>query len=113
MLPITFPEHVIWLMQSQFENKNYRIRSIFAAADSLVISGNEDGTVIVWDVLTGALKHSLRHTQTALTDGRGGDIPKSSSSSNKDVVSAVAWNQLRKELATAGGDGTVVIWGAE
>jgi len=103
-------QQATWLTQAQFENKNYRIRSTFAAADSFAISGNEDGTVLVWDVLTGALKHSLRHTQAALTDGRAEDAPRSS---NKDVVSAVAWNQLRKELATAGGDGTVVVWGAE
>ena len=73
------------------------------------MSGNEDGTVIVWDVLTGARKHVLRHTQAALTDGK----TEVSSSSKKDVVSAVAWNQLRKELATAGSDGTVVVWRVE
>lgn len=92
-----------------FENKNYRIRSTFAAADGLVISGGEDGSVFVWDVLSGTLKHKLRHTQLTITDG--GVVP--GSSSKKDVVSAVAWNQLRKEWATAGGDGTVVVWGSE
>lgn len=90
-----------------FENKNYRIRSTFAAADGLVISGGEEGSVFVWDVLLGSLKHKLRHTQVAITNGETG----STSTSKKDVVSAVAWNQLRKEWATAGGDGTVVVWG--
>ena len=96
----------------QFENKNYRIRSIFAAADSLVISGGEDGSVFVWDLLSGSLKHKLRHTQPALTDGTNGS-GHVVASTKKDVVSAVAWNQLRKEWATAGGDGTVVVWGSE
>ncbi|KAF2153451.1 WD40 repeat-like protein [Myriangium duriaei CBS 260.36] len=94
----------------QFENKNYRIRSTFAAADALVISGSENGQVLVWDIMTGGIKHRLRHAQGLLSDGRASDKQESS---KKDVVSAVAWNQLRKQWATAGGDGTVVVWGNE
>jgi WD40 repeat protein len=26
------------------------------------------------------------------------------------VVSAIAWNQMRKQLASAGGDGEVCVW---
>lgn len=94
----------------KFENKNYRLRSTLAAADSLVISGSEDGNIFVWDLLSGSLKHKLRHSQQAITDGRGG--LQGSTSTKKDVVSAVAWNQLRKEWATAGGDGSVTVWGS-
>ncbi|KAK8203599.1 hypothetical protein M8818_005249 [Zalaria obscura] len=95
---------------NEFENKNYRLRSTLAAADSLVISGSEDGNIFVWDLLSGSLKHKLRHSQQAITDGRGG--LQGSTSTKKDVVSAVAWNQLRKEWATAGGDGSVTVWGS-
>lgn len=93
----------------QFGNDNYRIRSTLAAGDALVVSGGEDGQVFVWDVLTGDLKHQLGHKQGVITDGHP-EQQSMQKSTKKDVVSAVAWNQLRKELATAGGDGTVVIW---
>lgn len=94
-----------------FINTTYRIRSTLAAADSLVISGSEDGSIYVWDLLEGHIVHKLRHTQRTLTDGRSVQEAKKSSA-RKDVVSAVAWNQLRKEWASAGGDGDVVVWGA-
>ncbi|KAJ9629423.1 hypothetical protein H2203_001796 [Taxawa tesnikishii (nom. ined.)] len=54
----------------EFKNTNYRIRSTLAAADSLVISGSEDGSVFVWDLLSGTLKHRLRHSQGAITEGK-------------------------------------------
>ncbi|GAB7351006.1 hypothetical protein MBLNU459_g1498t1 [Dothideomycetes sp. NU459] len=94
-----------------FANATYRIRSTLAAADSLVISGTEDGAIYVWDLLSGSVKHKLRHTQQTLTDGKSkGTV---ATSTKKDVVSAVAWNQLRKEWASAGGDGSVVVWGLD
>lgn len=93
----------------QFENTNYRIRSVLAAADSLAISGSENGSIFVWDVLSGSVKHHLQHGQRVITGG--GDAAANSTGSKKDVVSAVAWNQLRKEWASAGGDGSVVVWG--
>ncbi|GAM84000.1 hypothetical protein ANO11243_019900 [Dothideomycetidae sp. 11243] len=95
---------------NDFVNKDYRIRSTLAAADALVISGNEDGQIFVWDVMTGQIKHRLRHAQRLLADGKEGD---KTDSSKRQVVSAVAWNQLRKQWATAGGDGVVVVWGEE
>ncbi|EMC94291.1 hypothetical protein BAUCODRAFT_228397 [Baudoinia panamericana UAMH 10762] len=86
----------------QFVNKTYRIRSTLGMADSMAISGGEDGSVCVWDVLSGSLMHRLTHTR---------EITTSEKTSKKDVVSAIAWNQLRKQWASAGGDGEVVIWG--
>lgn len=92
-----------------FKNDTYRIRSTLAAADSLVISGSEDGQIYVWDLLEGKLLHKLKHFQQSLTDGKGVAQFKL----KKDVVSAVAWNQMRKQWASAGSDGTVVVWGSE
>lgn len=94
-----------------FLNSTYRVRSTLAAADSLVISGAEDGSIYVWDLLSGSVKHKLRHAQQVLTDGKS--TGTATTSTKKDVVSAVTWNQLRKEWASAGGDGSVVIWGME
>nr|POE72770.1 wd repeat domain-containing protein 83 [Quercus suber] len=86
-----------------FKNEEFRLRSCLAQADACVISGSEDGEVMVWDVLSGRMRHRLRH---GVANGGG-------QSSKKNVVSAVAWNQMTKTLASAGGDGEVVIWGLE
>lgn len=94
-----------------FKNDTYRIRSTLAAADSLVISGSEDGNVYVWDLLEGHVLHRLKHTQQALTDGKAS--ASAAGAKRKEVVTAVAWNQLRREWASAGGDGSVVVWGMD
>ncbi|KAK3679724.1 hypothetical protein LTR78_000100 [Recurvomyces mirabilis] len=44
-----------------FVNEAYRIRSTLGMADSVAISGSEDGRVLVWDVLTGAVRERLWH----------------------------------------------------
>lgn len=75
-------------------NKEYRISSTFAMVDSYVVSGSEDGTVWAWDILEG--KNVVREVAHA---GK--------------VVSAVAVNDGRREMVTAGVDGTVVIWRTE
>jgi mitogen-activated protein kinase organizer 1 len=84
-----------------FRNEEYRVRSTLAMGDGCVVSGSEDGRVFVWDVLTGKVVERVRHVQD---EGLGTDPGK------KNVVSAVAWNQIRKQWASAGGDGTVVVW---
>ncbi|CAD0100201.1 unnamed protein product [Aureobasidium mustum] len=91
-----------------FKNENYRLRSTLAAGDSLAISGSEDGHIYIWDLLTGNLSHKLKHSAPVLTDGTKAFV---SMSSKRDVVNSVVWNQLRKEWASAGGDGSVVVWG--
>lgn len=84
-----------------FKNETYRMRSTLAGAEAYAMSGTEDGRVFVWDVLTGAVVHRLWHKEER----------DAGAASKKDVVSAVAWNQLRKQWASAGGDGSVVVWG--
>lgn len=83
-----------------FRNETYRVRSTLAMADACAISGGEDGSIFVWDVLTGALMHKMSHKESNA----------GIANSKKDVVSAVAWNQMRKQWASAGGDGAVVVW---
>lgn len=92
-------------VEGGFKNDTYRVRSTLAMADACVVSGSEDGRVFVWHVLTGEVMHRLWHKEQS--DAAG--VP--TESGKKDVVSAVAWNQLRKQCASAGGDGTVVVWG--
>ncbi|KAF2725132.1 WD40 repeat-like protein [Polychaeton citri CBS 116435] len=80
---------------SGFTNEEFRVRSALGAAESVAISGGEDGQVWVWDLLTGEVREKVWHD-----------------SEKRRVVGAVAWNQRRNVWASAGGDGTVVVWGA-
>lgn len=85
-----------------FVNESYRIRAALADNDKFVISGNEEGSIFVWDVLEGKVVKRLRHG-AATEEGKSG---------KKDVVSAVVYCPGgRREWASAGGDGNVVIWG--
>ena len=82
-----------------FVNEGLRLRSGFAMGGANVVAGSEDGSVFVWDVLSGEVTAKLSHREGERSTGK------------KDAVSAVAWNQARKQWASAGGDGTVVVWG--
>ncbi|KAL8923067.1 MAG: hypothetical protein Q9172_003313, partial [Xanthocarpia lactea] len=73
-------------------NTEYRIRSCLGLADSIVISGSEDGKIYIWDLLEGKVVESL-------------------AAHNGKVASAVSCCSPRKEWASAGTDGTVSIWG--
>ena len=67
-------------------NKDFRIRSCLGMADSMVVSGSEDGKLYAWDLLEAkVIEHIEAH------DGK--------------VASAVAWNGTKKEWASAGVDG--------
>lgn len=70
-------------------NQNYRIRSCLGMADSVVISGSEDGQLYAWDLLEGKV------------------IEKLEAHSGK-VASAVACNGVKKEWASAGVDGEIL-----
>ncbi len=66
-------------------NKDYRIRSCLGLGDSVVVSGSEDGHIYAWDLLGGKVIQKLK-----AHDGK--------------VASAVAFNAVRKEWASAGVD---------
>ena len=67
-------------------NKDYRIRSCLGMADSMVISGSEDGNLFAWDLLEATVVEKIKSH-----DGK--------------VASAVAFNATKKEWASAGVDG--------
>lgn len=69
-------------------NTDYRIRSCLGLADSIVISGSEEGKIYVWDLLEGKLAETL-----TAHDGK--------------VASAVSCCSPRKEWASAGTDGKI------
>lgn len=68
-------------------NKDYRIRSTLGMADSVVISGSEDGKLYAWDLLEGKVVSTI-------DEAHGGK-----------VASAVAVNGVKREWASAGADG--------
>ncbi len=68
------------------KNSEYRIRSCLGMADSVVISGSEDGKLYAWDLLEGKV------------------IGKMEAHEGK-VASAVTCNSVRNEWASAGVDG--------
>ena len=70
-------------------NTEYRIRSTLGMADSVVISGSEDGKLYAWDLLEGKVIGTLE-----AHEGK--------------VASAVACNGVRKEWASAGVDGELL-----
>ena len=67
-------------------NKDYRIRSCLGMADSVAISGSEDGKLYAWDVLEANVIEKF--------EAHGGK-----------VASAVAFNGVKKQWASAGVDG--------
>ncbi|KAF2646651.1 WD40 repeat-like protein [Massarina eburnea CBS 473.64] len=89
-----------------FVNTDLRVRSTLGLNDSVVVSGSDDGMVFAWDLLEGECLHKFRHTEMREVKGKrvGGD-------KKKDIVSAVSFCPSRKEWASAGGDGHVVVWG--
>lgn len=94
-----------------FVNTTYRIRSTLSAPDNkIVLSGSEDGWVCAWDVLTGGLCGRVRHLRE---DGGGRVNGGVGVSGSRKVVGCVAWRRGRSEWASAGGDGTVVVWGVD
>lgn len=95
-----------------YRNETYRVRSMLAMGDAFAISGGEDGSVFMWDVLSGELRERVWHKRNADGGGGGGGYGEQGFGSKRDVVSAVAWNPARKTWASAGGDGSVVVWGS-
>lgn len=93
-----------------FVNKDLRVRSTLGLNDSVVVSGSDDGMVVVWDVLGGTCLHRFKHgDMREVGSAYAGQTPQAKG--KKEVVSAVAFCQTRREWCSAGGDGNVVVWG--
>lgn len=84
----------------EFVNETYRLRSTLAGEGELAVSGGEDGSVFCWVVGSGRLRYRMFHREEGKEERR----------SKKSVVSAVAWNPVKKQIASAGGDGEVCVW---
>lgn len=90
-----------------FVNKELKIKSTLGLNDSVVVSGSDDGMVYVWDLLEGEVLHRFKHSEMREMTGPTGNLV----AGKKDVVGAVVFCETRKEWASAGGDGNVVVWG--
>ncbi|KAI8933041.1 hypothetical protein NX059_009690 [Plenodomus lindquistii] len=93
-----------------FVNKDLRVRSTLGLNDSVVVSGSDDGIVLVWDVLGGECLHRFKHNEMRELSG---GYQTEGQKGKKDVVSAVAFCKSRREWCSAGGDGNVVVWGMD
>ncbi len=72
---------------------SYRIISTLSSTDAHVVSGSEDGRVVIWDLVDGKVARTLRH-------GTG-------------AVLCVDWHPKtnKVECVSAGADGAVKVWG--
>ncbi|KAH8731811.1 WD40-repeat-containing domain protein [Phaeosphaeriaceae sp. PMI808] len=93
-----------------YVNKDLRVRSTLGLNDSVVLSGSDNGMIFAWDILGGEYLHKFKHSE--MREAKGGGI-LSSQVGKKDVVAAVAFCKTRREWASGGGDGNVVVWGME
>ncbi|KAF2826940.1 WD40 repeat-like protein [Ophiobolus disseminans] len=93
-----------------FLNKDLRVRSTLGLNDSVVLSGSDNGMIFVWDIMGGECLHRFKHSEMREVQGKG---TTAGQTGKKDVVSAVAFCTARREWASAGGDGSVVVWGVE
>lgn len=91
-----------------FVNKDLRVRSTLGLNDSVVLSGSDNGMVFVWDIMGGECLHRFKHSEMREVQGKA---VMAGQTGRKDVVSAVAFCKTRREWASAGGDGNVVVWG--
>ena len=91
-----------------FLNKDLRVRSTLGLNDSVVVSGSDDGMVFAWDMLEGTCLHKFKHSEMSEVKAT---TAAAQAAGKKDVVSAVAVCERRREWCSGGGDGNVVVWG--
>ncbi|KAJ1674704.1 WD repeat-containing protein 83 [Spiromyces aspiralis] len=73
------------------ENKQYRIQSHLDSEDAFILSGSEDGSIFIWDMLTASVQRNLRH--------------------HRHVVTSVSFHPRGLDrLVSASADGTVLLW---
>ncbi|PSN74460.1 WD40 repeat-like protein [Corynespora cassiicola Philippines] len=94
-----------------FVNKELRVKSTLGLHDSVMISGSDNGLVFAWDIMESEALHIFKHSEVREVTGAG--PANMEAKGKKDVVSAVAFCPNRKEWASAGGDGNVIVWGVE
>lgn len=92
-----------------FVNTDFRVRSTLGLNDSVVLSGSDDGMVFAWDLMGGTALHRFRHSEVREVRGK---VEKKEKKKN-EVVSALTFCPGRREWASAGGDGNVIVWGMD
>ncbi|KAF2269370.1 WD40 repeat-like protein [Lojkania enalia] len=93
-----------------FVNKELRVESILGMNDSVVVSGSDNGMVYAWDLLEGEVLHKFKHSEAREVKGKA-RLPEAQG--KREVVGAVTFCPSRKEWASAGGDGNVIVWGMD
>ncbi|CCG84942.1 protein of unknown function [Taphrina deformans PYCC 5710] len=71
--------------------RDYRIPAVFSDTEAFIMSGSEDGRVVMWNVVSGKKVHDL-----SAHDGK--------------VVSGLAMHPKGGQVISCGGDGNIVLW---
>ncbi|KAI8905273.1 WD40-repeat-containing domain protein [Powellomyces hirtus] len=71
-------------------NREYRITSTLSNTDAHVITGSEDGRILMWDLVEGTLVRTLR--------------------GHDKVVTCVAYHPINTAMVSASTDGSVKVW---
>jgi WD40 repeat protein len=83
----------VWDLEKRAWGKEYRwtdyLTSVAVGPNQLA-AGSEDGTAVIWDSTTAAVRHELR--------------------GHRGVVTGVAYRPDGRQLATAGADGSLRLW---
>lgn len=84
------------------KNTDYRLHSTLSRDDAYVVSGSEDGSLVIWDVLTGDIKSTIP-TAHGLRKSSDGTL-------KPNVITWVECHPSSEQMLSAGTDGSIRVY---